>query len=517
MKKLFAFVCCLFSVSALASEWGVLGNFTRQMQATARQEEVKYPFLIFSILKGKPVKIYLSKLEEEEKEDDQILAQDLAKALANNPQPSTENTLQDTSSFRQLVAQSYNTWFTHTAQTIRKSGRENEFADILPLLDRGIQVEFVNDLAQADIRVIITKNLKILRENCGPNNLGCYVYSPDFSEQPILFLSAHTPFYFRRDSTSFALHEIGHSLGLSDQYISFLSGGRNNSDAVHSTPNTPASIMKRARRLTCDDADGIINLIDLAKGKFHGGSDGWESLCKRTGLRYIQGIPNTKGPYFIDMAEEEYPFGTIKLTTVTAQPDHWQQTVKEFSPSQTETYSPFNEPTFTVDQRDTQGRPLHATAEGGLEAFYMYHYEMTWRIVTHGNTLLLSDRKTSFDLLNIRRLKKQKQLANRAIIFSREGKTGAIVIELNRQDFPWRNVVYFQNYNEDNKDFKEYGFIKVYKNSIELISEIPLHVQKENEREERQLYFQMLFDRSSDVDTNWPTLREQLAKLGSED
>ena len=56
----------------------------------------------------------------------------------------------------------------------------------------------------------------------------------------------------------------------------------------------------------------------------------------------------------------------------------------------------------------------------------------------------------------------------------------------------------------------------MYKNSIELISEIPLHVQKENEREERQLYFQMLFDRSSDVDTNWPTLREQLAKLSQD-
>ena len=123
----------------------------------------------------------------------------------------------------------------------------------------------------------------------------------------------------------------------------------------------------------------------------------------------------------------------------------------------------------------------------------------------------------TFDLLNIKRLKKQKQLTNRAIIFAREGKTGAIVIKLNRQDLPWRNVVYFQNYNEDKKEFKEYGFIKAYKNNIDLSSEFPLHVQGENEEEEQRLYFQMLFDKSSGADTNWTTLRGQLAKLGSED
>ena len=515
MRKLFALVCCLFTISAFASEWGVLSGFVQQAHATD-SKEIKYPYLIFPILQGKPLRIYFSKLQEGE---DEALTQDLAATLTHSPKPAHGMPQLNKNSFQKLITQAYTTWFTYTAKTIRLAERENEFADILPLLDRGIQVEFVDDLAQADIRVIITKDLQTLRKYCGGRNThGCYQRTPDNSGQPVLFLSTTILPLLNSFSKTVTLHEVGHSLGLSDQYTTFRPGGRANSDTVYSTPESSSSIMNRTRTLTCDDADAIINLLDLARGEFHGGATGWKSFCKNPGDRYIQGIPASKGPYFIDMAGDGYPFGTVNLTTVSTQPDTWQQEVKQLELSYIENYSPFNEPTFTVDQRDAQGRPLHATAEGGLEAFYMYHYEMTWRIVTHGDLLLMSDCKRYFYTLDLKHFKKRKRLASRSIIFAGNYDAAAIFIEQDFENPPWRRVAYFEHWNEDNKEFTKYGFVKVHDNVIDQsMSEVPFHTKQAIAMLEDQLVSELQFGIRSDTSSKWTTLRGQLAKLGSED
>lgn len=81
------------------------------------------------------------------------------------------------------------------------------------------------------------------------------------------------------------LHETGHAVGLADQHKQV------NNDRIYTTINTRRSVMDYATRfLTCDDADGVITLLDDALGI----KRDFESLCK-DGIAFSNGKELFKG------------------------------------------------------------------------------------------------------------------------------------------------------------------------------------------------------------------------------
>lgn len=179
--------------------------------------------------------------------------------------------------YEEMISQNYNEWFAQTAKIIRSAGREQEFADVLQILDRGISVEFSRPGQAADIVFYIVP-FKEMQQACGKTAGGCYIRGNDM---PTIYLPKNQLLMAllsagRVNTRRIGVHEIGHSLGLSDQYKQ----ARNkNTHDRYSSVQTGKSVMNHSGSLTCDDADGIVNLIDIAQGTARGGNKGWKSLC----------------------------------------------------------------------------------------------------------------------------------------------------------------------------------------------------------------------------------------------
>ena len=77
-----------------------------------------------------------------------------------------------------------------------------------------------------------------------PSVLGCYVRAQEPYESPALVVSDKvlSPSLAKQEGERILMHEIGHSLGLADQYKPLDENiGRNNSDIVYSTPKAQKS------------------------------------------------------------------------------------------------------------------------------------------------------------------------------------------------------------------------------------------------------------------------------------
>ena len=120
MRKL---LFCLFFVLAGA---GAMADYDQKTDDSpwANRFHGGYAYLIPQIITGAPVRVSL-----------QIPASDEAK----RPK------------YEEMISQNYNEWFAQTAKIIRSAGREQEFADVLQILDRGISVEVSRPGQAADI------------------------------------------------------------------------------------------------------------------------------------------------------------------------------------------------------------------------------------------------------------------------------------------------------------------------------------------------------------------------------
>ena len=358
-KTILSFLClCAVGVS-WATPWGVLHDY-QEIQEEAKAGQEDYPYLIDVILQGGSVRVYLE-----------------------GPEDMTDK---ERAQYEQEVNEGYQRWFSHTAKTIRQKNRTEEFADILPLLEEGIPVKFVNDKQDANINFKFVPRM-VMKTECGSRTAAA-CYTRRYQPMPTIFLVEKT-FSLRnmlsttgRSRISTATHEIGHSLGLSDQYS--INGGRNNSDIRYSTPENQASLMNRSDQLKCDDADGMVNLIDLSRKKFRGGLDGWKGFCKKSPV-YVQGMVASKGPYFIGNLDKRY-------MTVDVVRNGVEEERLVFDDSITDDYSPLaSRSHWNVTERDAQGRVVRTAGPNGEEAFFSYGYDLKWELVVKDGKFLLEE------------------------------------------------------------------------------------------------------------------------------
>ena len=207
------------------------------------------------------------------------------------PPSSTEE--EKHSAAEELVRKAYNAWFQNAVEKIQEADRSKEFADILPILSRGVPIQFVDFVDnQEDVWVAIEDTLEKVEKACGEDSVGCE--APGTEESSI----SVTVFEYGRYSD--LLHELGHTLGLDEAYVSkkeFMSHTNRSdkliNDTVMNTHDTP---------LTADDADGLINIIDawrIKKTQTQYPADwckhipsrvknGWDSLHKEKNSRSVQ-------------------------------------------------------------------------------------------------------------------------------------------------------------------------------------------------------------------------------------
>ncbi len=166
-------------------------------------------------------------------------------------------------------------WPQETLRFIQQSGRTQEFADIVPILQHVLVLKKVFEQESPDI---------VLSFYDDPNDGKNGYFTEKDDKQPFSEIRINQNSRDGFEGTS--LHEIGHYFGLGDQYDS----GRNkNSHTEYSSDVADGSIMlgdyTPNKQLTCDDVDGFINLIDLRLAQRHNNQfsrraqKGWKSLC----------------------------------------------------------------------------------------------------------------------------------------------------------------------------------------------------------------------------------------------
>jgi len=247
----------------------------------------------------------------------------------------TKNCADIHASTRAVFESAYQNWFDTLRTSILHSGRRNEFADILAILPQKLNFVYYNgaenNFASCDYRTfgekfahldLILYPFDVLTQY-GAANIegGHYNHSGDPTRamaKPILDFHYNEedfglPGYplkngqknkkmggvSNRSTYHIMQHELGHTLGLGDLYKEAI--GNSYNSRLYSThqyipgPNTPA-IMSREIGLTCDDMDGLINLLDhyYADTKLKNSvrrQKGWLSLCADKNIAYAYALP----------------------------------------------------------------------------------------------------------------------------------------------------------------------------------------------------------------------------------
>lgn len=268
------------------------------------------------------------------------------------------------SEYQQMVVHGYNEWMHATARIIREAKREEEFSDLLPVLDRGVTIQF--EPVGKDIQFLFVSQQEVV-ENCGGNRhvVGCYRWD---EEVPTIFL----PESKRRAAVG--LHEMGHSLGFSDSY---------DYDRLRASQKYGSSLIQKSimgfsgesNKITCDDADGLINLIDIALGNTdRGGSGGWKSLCPKSPEYYINGKSGLGSPFRIENTEyQEFKLYTFRQGKWSA---------PQVFTLDTKPNLPWNQDVVlqTVLEQDELKRPVRARGSRGEDIYFTYLYERTFML-----------------------------------------------------------------------------------------------------------------------------------------
>lgn len=362
MRKIIS-LCFLLGLAPglWSAPWGAMRDFDQPLKNNSpaiAAPAMGARYLMPKILAGQPIRIYVSVSQEKENRLDK---------------------------YQTIIAENYNKWFTETASIIQANKRQQEFGDILPLLQKGIQVNFVNREEEADIVFFIVP-FKTMQEHCGAGAGGCYFRVESPGGKPRIYLP-EDHFWLKLFSagkvstSSIGLHEIGHSLGLSDQYEEARDA---NTHDRYSSMRSGKGTMKDNSSISCDEADGIINLIDLTRHTVRGAESGWKSLCPRSDEFYVRGQSASKGPFLIEQKDHNvFVLHTYKQGKRVASQTYTFQKQGAFFPTV------FSEE--TVLKRDALGRPVKSTGPNGEDIYYSYQYEQYLRLVVQGKEAVLAE------------------------------------------------------------------------------------------------------------------------------
>ena len=265
--------------------------------------------------------------------------------------------------YLEMLRRNYQAWFDYALKTVEESGREQEFEDILPALRTQIAVR--KDCETPDILLVILKAKEIVKACRSSVAVACV----DNTSVPYKLYFAP-----KKGLVSLALggngvilsHELGHTLGFSDQYRY----GRINSSGVYHTPDSSKGIMSSAqlgRRFSCDEADGLINLLDVGVyGNARGGKQGWRSFCAKRNYRYVQGRPTSNAKYVVEV---ELPNVVVRTFDKAGA----LQNTQYFPDAKDYTFD--IQTVFTAVEKDKSGRLLYGTSPRGEEMYCSYVYE----------------------------------------------------------------------------------------------------------------------------------------------
>ena len=304
-----------------------------------------------------------------------------------------------------LIEDAFNSWLDSTRQYIEASGRSREFADLLPALDRKI------NLKQVDCPCVL--DVKPFTESAGFKF--SYPCLQQGEEPKIFFITGQnissvygnnysSAFYTRDDKTGRHLvvadtggalysslqHEIGHALGLGDQYERSLYNSLPQTGARDEQP----SIMDSAAAIECDDAEGIINLIDCfrrppAEPFFRGGDKGWKSICPGREIVYAKCLAQNRadervisaGGDFLNMYKYDESGRLKKRERI--------KTSFYLHP-----YNVYDKRSYSKQERDGSGRLKYLKDLQGNETFFEYN-EKGFSYKTISDSGFAGNRKTA--------------------------------------------------------------------------------------------------------------------------
>ena len=210
-------------------------------------------------------------------------------------------------------------WPAETLRFIQQSGRAQEFRDIIPFLQSPLPMERSSTPEDADVYFVITQE-----HACG-DAVACFKRPEENPYAAVVVVAEQ-----RDDLKTLSLHEIGHYFGLADQYET--ANHAPHPEYSSDVNQQEKSVMDENAELTCDDADGFINLFDLRLAQRHDGSfsgraaKGWNSLCRSSNNRYQKAKTvnrkrfDTWGMDVLDtevILQREYEKGNIKQETLS--------------------------------------------------------------------------------------------------------------------------------------------------------------------------------------------------------
>lgn len=253
----------ILSAPAFASDgvdWGIFEDYIIRPN--------KYAFN--KIFNNEPIRYYVltetskranEQLEKNEDVDDlENLANSLEKTMK------TEKMIHN---FSKGIENAFNFWFEDTKNMIIKDGREEEFADIIPILSKKIKLRRVHKLENADI---VFNFIYDIEKYCPQKASGCIRWKKQNKEGRNSYAYVRIPnptnnkLNFSEEKVFHVLtHEIGHYFGLTDQHYrqnyDYKSDGNFHNPRFGYRKSTMGASYKPY--LDCDDIDGFINLIDL--------------------------------------------------------------------------------------------------------------------------------------------------------------------------------------------------------------------------------------------------------------
>ncbi|MBR2865343.1 MAG: hypothetical protein IKC13_03615 [Elusimicrobiaceae bacterium] len=235
-----------------------------------------------------------------------------------------------------LFEAAYRYWFSSLKNIIIGSGRQREFADILALLPDQLSFSYSNgpenNFASCDYHTFKTNfaNIDLIlmpfthltqwspgalvegghyNKSGNPQQarakvtLDFYYQSENFGVDgyPLTQGKKNTHKVGENNRSSFhtMTHELGHSLGLGDLYAAAVANSYNSrlytTHHIMPGPKTD-SIMNTSIGLTCDDMDGLVNLLDHYYGETRLKNSirrqkGWLSFCQDKNIAYAYGLP----------------------------------------------------------------------------------------------------------------------------------------------------------------------------------------------------------------------------------